>query len=945
MHVDGSYFGERLDKQVEFDDSWMRSGSLVGSLKKNEMCSAKPIVASRLEFPKAPSFDPVEFFDAATAHAYLFPLELAVDHHAYKGEVPRVSVHAAPEQKVALFKKLHQCGRLREVPEHLARDPFVSGLFCVNKNATLDRLILDARPPNLLEPARNYWCSSMASATGLCDIFIPPDVDLCSSGLDLKDFFYQFVVSEQRVERNILSGSLSRAEAEEIFGPCDDRPDEVRVALATLAMGDLLACEFSQEAHLSLCLRYHVFNPGELLTLRTPLPRSKVIAGVIIDDLVVMELLCRQEQLARPHGPDGYNDRIKNALAAYEENDLEANIKKSFFNETCARFWGCEIDGRKGLVRSSTLRAWPLVVITMRVAMLGYSSVKLLETMAGSWINILTMRRRMFCLLDLIFEAMSVGHASSIVALSPALQDELCVISCTFLLACGDLRAGFLPFISATDASCDGMGGVRADLAEEAVMEVARYSLKKSTWTRLLPPEKAALRESAMLDADDGLPGVGISSHPLWSILARCLPYKEKWNTTVATPMHINLLELKAFLIEEQKIASTFYGKRCLSALDSQVCLGALIKGRSSSPGINRMLQRALCYPLGSGLSNYFMYYLSEENRADGPSRKRSPEPPDVAQPLWIDALELGDYGPFDAWISSLSSDFQLQPFDYSSLENGNHTDLRPNSDMPSRQRRRIGRSLKFSTSTASDAASEPQPTSSTTTVGALPSSCISVGDLCRSETRSSPETGVREPSVAEGALESDNVAPSLGQGKKTLSDLKKMKYGGLLEHFSLDQFVFKGDFPDLDQPGALDLFSGSLGVAKQMALHGAPWILTFDWDRSPAEDLLQVSLREKLVASIRSGFFRSVGMAPICASFSKAVTPPVRTNRFPRGKPGLSKNMRKKVSEGNSHADFCALLISICIEMKISYFLENPDSSWMWRLKGRPLFYSTLKK
>ena len=448
-------------------------------------------------------------------------------------------------------------------------------------------------------------------------------------------------------------------------------------------------------------------------------------------------------------------------------------------------------------------------------------------------------------------------------------------------------------------------------------------------------PEKAALRESAMLDADDELPGVGISSHPLWSILARCLPYKEKWNTTVATPMHINLLELKAFLIEEQKIASTFYGKRCLSALDSQVCLGALIKGRSSSPGINRMLQRALCYLLGSGLSNYFMYYLSEENRADGPSRKRSPEPPDVAQPLWIDALELGDYGPFDAWISSLSSDFQLQPFDYSSLENGNHTDLRPNSDMPSRQRRRIGRSLKFSTSTASDAASEPQPTSSTTTVGALPSSCISVGDLCRSETRSSPETGVREPSVVEGALESDNVAPSLGQGKKTLSDLKKMKYGGLLEHFSLDQFVFKGDFPDLDQPGALDLFSGSLGVAKQMALHGAPWILTFDWDRSPAEDLLQVSLREKLVASIRSGFFRSVGMAPICASFSKAVTPPVRTNRFPRGKPGLSKNMRKKVSEGNSHADFCALLISICIEMKISYFLENPDSSWMWRLKG----------
>ncbi len=46
----------------------------------------------------------------------------------------------------------------------------------------------------------------------------------------------------------------------------------------------------------------------------------------------------------------------------------------------------------------------------------------------------------------------------------PALQDELCVLSTTFLLAVADLRAEFLPMISATDASVECLGAVRAAL-------------------------------------------------------------------------------------------------------------------------------------------------------------------------------------------------------------------------------------------------------------------------------------------------------------------------------------------------------------------------------------------------------------------------------------------------------------------------------------------------
>jgi len=933
---DMKYFGDRFAKPDSFDDSWMRCGSLVGKLEGSNLTGAKPVIASRLEFPSPPSFDPVPFFDAETAELFLHPLDYAMKPADYHLDVPVVSVHGSEKEKIELYKKLASCGRLRAVDEKFARDPFVSGLFAVNKSSRLDRLILDARPPNLLERPKSFWCGTMAHAGGIADVILGPGEVLCCSGLDLKDFFYQFQVSSQRTQRNILAGAITLEQAHEIFGPdleveCGKKP--VRVALATLAMGDLLAREFSQSAHLALCLRYHVFEPGELLTLRTPVPRSKVIAGVIIDDLVVMEKLLAHEFNTRTSDVNGACDRIKEAINGYSENRLEANIKKSFFNETSCRFWGAEVDGRAGLVRSSSLRAWPLMVITMKIAMLGYSSVKLLETLAGSWIAILTMRRRMFCLLDIVFEPLGIADGNKVVALSPALQDELCSLSCTFLLAAADLRAEFLPLVSATDASCEALAAVRAPLPSNVVKECARYSLKKGTWSRLLPPGRAELRARALLAAEDELPGIGLSSHPLWSILARSLQYEEVWRSEVHGNPHINLLELKAFLKEERRLCGLHQQKRCLAGLDSQVCLGALVKGRSSSPGINRALRSSLAYPLGASFHNYFMYYLSEENRADGPTRRRRPDDPDLEQPLWMKDLASGDHQAFDAWISSLGAEFSLAPFDFRDLNNGDKTDLRPNSHLPGKERRKA-REKKVS--------KVPTETlSSTTAEGARPSaseagSVSPDGEAATGNTETPLTVEVPGPSIATPVMPKPEMPHSTSTTSASCNGLMiDRALREILESFPLRQFVFKGEKPDLSRPGGLDLFSGCQGVAKNMVAQGAPWVLTFDWCRSVDEDLLDEGLREKLRVLLRGGAFLSLGMAPICASFSRAVTPPVRSCRYPRGRPGLSPAMRRKVADGNSHSDFCIELIDICIAGGISYFLENPDTSWLWQLKS----------
>lgn len=119
------------------------------------------------------------------------------------------------------------------------------------------------------------------------------------------------------------------------------------------------------------------------------------------------------------------------------------------------------------------------------------------------------------------------------------------------------------------------------------------------------------------------------------------------------------------------------------------------------------------------------------------------------------------------------------------------------------------------------------------------------------------------------------------------------------------------------------------MGVARQMIRNGAPWVLCFEWERGQDQDLLLPEVRAKVVRLLQLHAVKTMGAAPICASFSVAVTPPVRCNRYPRGIPGLGPRMRKKVSEGNSHNDFMADLVKIAEQAGVTYFVENPDTSW----------------
>ena len=481
----------------------------------------------------------------------------------------------------------------------------------------------------------------------------------------------------------------------------------------------------------------------------------------------------------------------------------------------------------------------------------------------------------------------------AVIRLSDELKSELSTLVVLGTLAVVNLRADYYNSIVATDASGDCLAAVTADCPEPVVEEVARHSLKKGIWTKLLPGTLARERIHGLLDPDGEVPGLSYRTHPLWDLLARCLQYKCAWRELVRRPMHINLLELKAYLKHERRIATRTRSKRVLFGMDSQVSLGAVVKGRSSSKALNGELKKSVAPAIGADIYGLYMYYDTKFNPADDPTRSVQTREPDLALPHWWHEVCGGSFVGFDQWLLAHGAAADLAGVDFGELCSAEGVDLRPQ-----RSRRR-----------------EPQLQ------------------------REDAELALEEHLVRERKRASEHGIASSSRGVRIDSITE------LLMSFPLQQFVFSGTAPDFSSPGALDLFSGRAGVAKQMVRLGCPWVLTFDWKRDVSEDLLDEGLRRKIETLLKSGRVLAFGAAPICASFSVAVTPPVRSAQHPRGKPGLRHSMREKVSQGNSHNDWLADIIAVCEEYHVIWWVENPDTSWWWRQRRWRRFRSSFSK
>ena len=199
---------------------------------------------------------------------------------------------------------------------------------------------------------------------------------------------------------------------------------------------------------------------------------------------------------------------------------------------------------------------------------------------------------------------------------------------------------------------------VAAEVPQPFARELQRHCLSRGGWSKLLSPWKVWLKSHGKLEEAEEMPsGVPLVSHPLWLQLARSLQFESELFERVRKRKHINLLKLEIILKFERQLALEHQDVRYNLASDSQVTLACLVKGRSSSPHLNRLLQRSLPSLLGSGIYGGYGFIPSLANVADDPTREHEIRAPVASPPEWLLAAFHGQFEALDVWLEERGYD------------------------------------------------------------------------------------------------------------------------------------------------------------------------------------------------------------------------------------------------------------------------------------------------
>ena len=402
-----------------------------------------------------PTFDPRPFLDWESRAHYERPADWMKPPGQVQGPLRRPQFKASRSEKLAVLRMLDSSDRLAFYPASAFDSRFTNGLFAIIKNQSKDRMILDARCQNMRESATGRWLRTLANFSSLLTLSLRPDEVLIMGGEDLKDYYYYFAVSDQRAQRNVLSGSLPASEARlfSCFEAAEKGHSRYYAALKTLAMGDLNAVSYGQTSHVAMLLQTGEVSLAELLTLDSRPSRASLMAGICIDDFVVLEKAKRDA----PQGEQGR--RSAGLLAAmrgqYGRAGLARSPDKAFEKQTKASFWGATVDGLSGDIRANPARALPVIAYVCDIAKLGVATRALLEIAAGSLVSLLSFRRRLLSCLELVYTEGRALPRHQVFKLSDRLRDELWASAILVAAASTNMRARRAEVLYATDASLE----------------------------------------------------------------------------------------------------------------------------------------------------------------------------------------------------------------------------------------------------------------------------------------------------------------------------------------------------------------------------------------------------------------------------------------------------------------------------------------------------------
>ena len=937
-----------------------QSSEVVGHLQAEVAHPAKAVEPHRLKFWKTPTFDPVGFLDPENAATYTDPLRFAAQPEEVDFKPPKVKVRIKQRDRLRFLELLDSTSRLALLRGDAVRPGYLNGVFTVPKDEERDRMVLDARPPNGLEQTEERWIRSLASTQQLQHYFVEDDEAVYLFAEDLREFYHAFVVSKQRLRRNALECPVRPWEVRHLscFEDWMEKEEVLYPALATMAMGDCNAVSYGQASHLGVILQSGALGLEDFVTLTGRPSRRSVVAGLMIDDLVLLQRL-------RP-GFSPLKSEASLAMTAireaYERAALPRHEGKAVFGEQKGSFWGLQFDGAAGRVRPNLNRCIPLVRIIAEVVRLKYSTVSLLEVISGALISVFQCKRRFMSVMEEIYAAQRDRPRGAILALSRKLQEELLCAAALVSIAAVDFRTSPSTRVVASDSSSTMEAAACCFLDLPAIQELRKQALQKGLWNRLLSSDKSYLREKGLLDEESELPEKKYDMHPAWEEIVCSKQFVSFGKIkTRSARRHINLGEISAALAAERSRGllepCTYY----VHLQDSQVSLAALVKGRSSSRAINCLLKASVPHHVGQAVRPFYGYVRSALNPADDPTRRVSLRRPVRRIAAWLESMEKGDYSGYDCMLREhgLShSDLQGLP-DACELGAPGLVDCRSSKEArrsrvkaapfgrpPDGDHNRERATQRFEegeeekkekkeVTEAADFSAEAEGADEAPFATSFNKQCEAVAPLLTLESPTDETRGEIERKIEE---------------KVEWAEHAKDSWEEEILSFLPSQFVYSKSYNSLEEavrsgPGILDLFSGERGISRACTSLFPCWCLTFDLKHSPSEDLSSLPLQTKLSRLIHRGAFRAMVAGPVCSSFSTAITPPCRTGEFPEGVPWCSMKQQLKNLVGNEQLAFIIGLANQCVKAGVKFSVENPNGSWLWKQKRQRLSWEKLMR
>nr|MDZ8103123.1 hypothetical protein [Nostoc sp. DedSLP01] len=524
-----------------------------------------PIDADRVSLPgDAAAVKLNTILPPAVAAAYADPAALLLPVSDRK-RAPRTRLCGTQREWTTLVQRM----RAIDMVDFTTSPKCVSGIFCVAKDGGKLRLIMDARPVNVMfvepEPVKLPTPDLTAALT------TDPTRPLYAAKVDLDNFFYRLELAPEWWPYFALPpvcaadvGVADRFGAGAVVYPVCKR----------LPMGWAHSPRLAQAAHEHLIDTQTGLRPADRICADNDTVVDRERHQEYIDDLILYDY----DPVRLAATQQRYIAAVRRAGLVVKDSKV---VPPSCDGVVCL---GLEVHGVDHTVGASVAKLDALRADTRRVLRAGGCSGTDLAHVVGRWTWAAMACRPVLSVFNAVYRFIECAKGRRFTLWRSAARELLLVMDLAPLMFV-DTSADWFDRVVATDASSEGLGVVAAPLEADAAPRVVTGA------------DSAALAASSA-----------------WRTIV-----SSRWRRAE----HINVLELRALTTAVRWVLSFREAINCrvLVLCDSQVVVGAVTKGRSSSQPLLRRLRYLAAMVLASGLRLALRWVASADNPADGPSR------------------------------------------------------------------------------------------------------------------------------------------------------------------------------------------------------------------------------------------------------------------------------------------------------------------------------------